>query len=358
MSLVKVFACGLVSLLPAMAYAELDCVVPTREEGYDAKQRGAAELQRAARAAAEIVQKNVTFTAGNKPVRVRTTISYYGWDRLAASVVTTAYNEKAWVGGGCKISKFADRGGGLSDGTIAIFLNDPDSLLGGRYGDVELAANHAPTLLGRFAGFPTYAAGGNPQNERLLLTKQGYVPWVPVTVGELLAWRERDLKKREQDYQGASQDSSNDFNEAKIEEIYLEMKKVNAAEAEKGRAQMLASLAKMRAAQARDAGATTRAMSEQRRGFDAYRASFTPAQLASPATISNATTRDGIVRVDDPSGSALVRVDPGFPRRDRRRIHVITVSIAKGPKTDPEYDWYQASLEALDYKAIAKLLDP
>jgi hypothetical protein len=67
-----------------------------------------------------IVQQNAVFMQGNKPVRVRTTINYGGWDRQSASVVTTAYNKKAWLAGGCTLSKFADRGGGLSDGTIAI----------------------------------------------------------------------------------------------------------------------------------------------------------------------------------------------------------------------------------------------
>lgn len=93
---------------------------PAREEGFDPKQPGATELQRAARAVTAIVQQNAVFMQGNKPVRVRTTINYGGWDRQSASVVTTAYNKKAWLAGGCTLSKFADRGGGLSDGTIAI----------------------------------------------------------------------------------------------------------------------------------------------------------------------------------------------------------------------------------------------
>jgi hypothetical protein len=88
MSMKLVVAMTLIALMvPAFAQARLDCIVPTREEGFDPKQPGAAELQCAARAVAAIVQQNEVFMQGNKPVRVRTTINYGGWNRQSASVV-------------------------------------------------------------------------------------------------------------------------------------------------------------------------------------------------------------------------------------------------------------------------------
>jgi hypothetical protein len=107
---------SLLLLLPSLASAQLDCIVPTREEGYDASRPGAQAVRRTARAIEAIVKRNATFMAGNEPVRVRTSISYHGDRWLSASVITTAYNKKAWVSEGCQVSKFADRGGGLSDG--------------------------------------------------------------------------------------------------------------------------------------------------------------------------------------------------------------------------------------------------
>jgi hypothetical protein len=188
------------ALAPTLAHAELDCIVPTREEGYDAKRPGADAVRRAARAAAEITQKNAVFMAGNKPVRVRTSIAYGGGDRLAASVITTAYNQKAWLAGGCKISKFSDRGGGLSDGRIAIYINDPDAMLGGQLGDAELRASFAPVPKGSIAGFPVYAAGGNDDDPRVLLSAGDYRPWRAVTVAELLEWQQREVEKREAEF--------------------------------------------------------------------------------------------------------------------------------------------------------------
>jgi hypothetical protein len=133
-------------------------------------------------------------------VRVRTTISYYGQDWQSASVITTAYNEKAWVAGTCDLSRFADRGGGLSDGRIAIYLNDPESLLGGQLGDGELRASFAPIPNGSIAGQPVFLAGGSENDPRALLSRDGYRPWVPVTVAEMLAWRERELRRDEEEF--------------------------------------------------------------------------------------------------------------------------------------------------------------
>ena len=345
-----------VLLLPALARAELDCVVPTREEGFDPRRPGATELQRAARAAAAIVQRNTVFMQGNKPVRIRTSISYGGWDRQSAYVITTAYNQKAWLAGGCKVSKFADRGGGLSDGTIGVYINEPEAMLGGQLGDAELKASGMPTRIGVTAGFPVYAAGGNAEAPVMLLSRAGYEPWVPVTIGDMLAWRERDLVKREQEYQASLRQGGDEFDEAKIEEIYRSMKPINAAEAEKGRAQMLAALAKMRAQSARQSGQAAQWMAQQRSDFDAYRDSFTAEQRALPGTLGNSLTRDKVIRVDDPAGKRLAQVDPGYARRDPRRIHLIVVNVGQQPKTDPEHAWHRASLEALDYAALAAVL--
>ena len=154
---------SLLFLLPSLASAQLDCIVPTREEGYEANRPNAEAIRRAARAVEAIVKRNALFMAGNEPVRVRTSISYHGDRWLSASVITTAYNKKAWVGEGCEVSKFADRGGGLSDGQIAVYINDPDAMLGGKVGDSELPARLAPRRVGELAGFPLYGRGDEPR---------------------------------------------------------------------------------------------------------------------------------------------------------------------------------------------------
>lgn len=122
------------------------------------------------------------------------------------------------------------------------------------------------------------------------------------------------------------------------------------------RTQLLTSLEKMQKEGARRSAQAAQWMTQQRSAFDAYRASFTPAQLAAPGTISNSMTPDNVIRVDDPEGKPLAKVDPAYAQRDPRRIHVIVVGLSPQPKTDPNYAWFNASLEALDYAALGRLL--
>lgn len=304
------------------ARAQLDCVVPTREEGFEAARPGAAALRKAARAAAAVSQGNAVFMAGNKPIRVRTTISYYGLDRLAASVITTAYNEKAWLPDGCRLSPYADRGGGLSDGQLALYINDPESLFGGQMGDASLRASRAPRRMPAFAGFPVFAIAGNEANPRVLLSRNDYVPWIPVPRDEISAWHERQLQP--------APSTGQELDEAAIERIYLGLKEMNPAEAAKVRTRMLSQLGKMRAEAERQKSLEAQARAAQRSALQE--------QAADPR-------------------NALVKLDPGYPDRDPGRIHLIVVSIAPQPKTDPEYAWQQASHEALDLAALAGLLD-
>lgn len=355
-SLGATLAFALLVLAPSLARAELDCIVPTREEGFDPKQPGADAVRRAARAAAAIVQRNAVFMAGDEPVRVRTSISFFGIRNTEASVITTAYNRKAWIQGGCKLSKFADRGGGLSNGTIAVFINNPHSLLGGRMGDADLDASGAPLEVGTKAGYSVFAAGGNEDDPRVLMSRNAYRPWTVVTAAEMLAWHERELRQREQET-AKSVETPIGLDEAKIETMYADMRKIDPVTAEKTRAGLLAQLAKVRAQAPKQHAQALAFSAKQRAAFETYRASLTPAQLAAPGRISGATTRDGARRVDDPSGRVLARIDPAYAKRDPNRIHVVVVSVARQPKTDPHQPWHEASLDALDCGALAALLD-
>lgn len=357
MPAVRTMVAMLMLLLPALARAQLDCLLPTREEGFEAHRPGAQALRRAARATAAILQRNAVFVAGHRPVRVRASINYYGWDRLAASVIISAYNQTAWLAGGCKISKFSDRGGGLRDGVIAIYLNDPQSMLGGRLGDDSLQASFAPHRQGEFAGFPVYAVAGAGGDPRALLSRANYQPWVAVSVSEALAWQERELVRRERDTDALQPSGDDPFDEAKIEQIYRDMAKVNAAEAEKTRSQMLASLPKLRATRTVQINHARQEMARQRSAFDTYRASLTPGQLSAQARLGGAAPSGRVTPLDHAAGKPLAKVDPEYSRRDPGRIHFIAVALTPSPRTSEHYDWMQASYAALDFAALAQLLE-
>jgi hypothetical protein len=344
---------SLLLLLPSLASAQLDCIVPTREEGYEASRPNAEAVRRAARAVEAIVKRNALFMAGNEPVRVRTSISYHGLDWLSASVITTAYNKKAWVGEGCQVSKFADRGGGLSDGQIAVYINDPDAMLGGRVGDSELPARLAPRRVGELAGFPLYGRGDDADT-MVMMSSSSELPWVPVTIAEALDWREREIAEREASWQ--KQSGSAGKAEAQVRAAYENMKKMNPAAAEDMRVRMERDIAKMRADEARVHSKSKDAVAGTRAEFDAYRASFSAAQLREPATISGAVYRKTVMRDDDPKGRPMVRVNTALAQRDPGRIKLLVIpqnSVA----TDEDHQWQVASRNALDYAALAELLE-
>jgi hypothetical protein len=351
----KTFASlALLLALPSLAFAQLDCIVPTREEGYEPSRAGAEVLRRKARAIEAIVKRNAVFMSGNEPVRVRTSISYYGDRWLSASVITTAYNKKAWEAGGCEVSQFADRGGGLSDGQIAVYINDPDAMLGGMVGDSELPARLAPRRVGDFAGFPLYGRGDDAADTMVMMSSSNELPWVPVTIAEALDWREREIAKREADWQ--KQRATAGRGEGQLRAAYENMKKMDPAGAEKMRVRMERDLERMRADEARVYAQSNDAVTRTRAGFDAYRASFSPTQLREPATISGELFRNAVQRVDDPKGRPIVRVDTVRAQRDPQRIRLLVIpqySVA----TDEDHTWQVASRQALDYTALAALLD-
>ncbi|MET0660664.1 MAG: hypothetical protein ABW110_21165 [Steroidobacteraceae bacterium] len=339
--------------LPSLAFAQLDCIVPTREEGYESRRTGAEAIRRTARAIEAIVKRNATFMQGNEPVRVRTSISYYGEQWAAASVITTAYNKKAWERNGCEVSQFADRGGGLSDGQIAVYINDPDAMLGGMVGDSKLPARLAPRRVGELAGLPLYGRGDDAADTMVMVSSANELPWTPVTVAEALDWREREIAQREASWQKQAANAGR--GEAQLRAAYENMKKVDPAGAEKMRARMERDLERMRADEARVHGQSNDAVAQTRAEFDAYRASFSAAQLSEPATISGTTFRKTVPRVDDPKGRPIVRVDTARAQRDPSRIQLLVIpqySVA----TDEDHQWQVASRTALDYAALAALL--
>ncbi len=199
---------------------------------------------------------------------------------------------------------------------------------------------------------------GNEANPRVLLSRSGYEPWVPVTLAEVLDWRERELASREADLRRAQQPSANDLTEEKIQKMYEGMKPFDPAGAEKMRNDMLRMLPKLRsdaAAQNAEGGAM---LARYRAEFNAYRASLSPAQLAAPGNHQAGTfSREGVVRSDASQGGLLSRVDPAYASRDPNRIHLLVVGISPHPKASPQYAWAQASYDALDYTALAALLD-
>ena len=187
-----------------------------------------------------------------------------------------------------------------------------------------------------------------------MMSSANEIPWIPVTVSEALGWREREIVKRETEWQ--QQSTSYGKAEVQLRAAYENMKQVDPAAAEKMRVRMKRDLERMRNDEARVHAQANGAVARTRNAFDAYRASFSAAQLRQPATISSQVFRDAVLRVDDPQGRPIVQVDEVRAQRDPNRIRLLVIpqnSVA----TDEDHTWQEASRKALDYAAIGALLD-
>jgi hypothetical protein len=349
--------CALVLTLPSLASAQLDCVVPTREStsgsGLSVNSPALAPIRKSALAVEAIVKSNQRFMTGARPIRVRTTIQYSHEAPWTAIVFTGAYNREAWVGE-CELSPNADRGGGLRDAAIGVAINEPRGLLGFPVGDVQLEVFEAPQSVAPTAGYPTFR---NAIGDTIVLSSTGAMPWIAVTIAEALDFEERRLSERQAEWERERNQPG--LSEAKVQKCFDDMKKINPAMAEDACGGLRAALKDQQQQRSQREAQMDAQLNAQRDDLRTYRASLSAMQLQSPAR-PNGTRDSGIGRVDDPDGRERVKVDPAFRQLDPNVIHVLYVSPETAMSTDTvpgRYQWLKESTAAIDYAALARLLE-
>lgn len=344
----------------ATADGMLDCVIRTRERAVQGTPvpKGAATgtspanaMFAAARAVEAIAKANVNFMSGNRrPIRVRTTTEVWSGPPYGAIINTVAYTEKAWVRDRsvCDVIPEADRGGDLTEGAIHVILNDPRSFLTMKLGNQDFEAYQAPEQTGEFAGYPVY------DGMYVLISRSGKVPWVPITVAEALAHQETLFAARLADWQKQKQQPW--MSEAKIQESYEAMRKIDARSAETTRTALLQVMSEEKVRRTKMEADSDAAFVRQAAAWRAYRASLSPAQLDAPAALG-VPGSDGVVRVDDPRGRRLVKVDPAFAALPPGDVHLIRVFRGDWPH-DPvpgRTEWARRTNDTLDFEALAAL---
>jgi len=340
-----------VVLVPSLAHAQLDCMISTRERVSTLPGPTSpvlAPFRRLVHAAEAIVKRNEMFLDGARAIRVRTTIDFADARPRVATVNTVAYNEGAWVSGRCAVIAQADRGGSISDGGIHLVINDPRAFLGAADNDGVLESFAEPLRTGDVAGFPEY------NGMYILLSASRRVPWIPVTVADALDREARRIERSRTDWE--REKAQPWLTEARIEESYEFMKKIDARAADENRAAMLGVLEEEQARRPQMEAAHDARLATQADDLRAYRSSFSAEQLGEPARIG--AFPDGTVRVDDPKGRRLVKVDPATADLDPDRIHFIRV-FASGVPADPvpgRFAWMERSKAAIDLAALHALM--
>ena len=383
---------------PAPRGGASSCWAPVVEEDAAVSPRFAG-LRQAMVAAESIIKKNADFLAPLEPVRWRSSMSagpmVDGGGRLHIKVVPERKLDgtRLW-GTECGIIPQLDRIGGAIF-QISVFFNT-DSILG--------AAGSVPKLTGTVGGFPEY-------NGWIVITKDGRLPWVPVTLAEKLdaegAKRERALADWKRTAAGMKVPD-----EAATLKTYEALKKTDAAGAEKFLSAARDQQRELERLQREIYPLMTASLERQLQEYIDYRAAQSPEALRSAAVLAD-TTGEGKRKLDaqvaqmralpaadqqrasanpqearairqahtertaplvaealasydlknlqaGPAERAIsVKRDPAFPDfKDPNRLQLITVSFSLDPNTRnvERRAWQQRVKESFDYAALAALL--
>lgn len=372
------------------------CWAPSVEE--DASTAAAfASLRRAMLSAEGLLTKNSTFMTALEPVRYRSSLSAGpgrdGGARLHVKVVPERKLDgtRLWTAD-CGITPHLDRiGGAISQ--ISVFFNQ------GARGQFLGSAGQEPKRTGTVAGYPEY-------NGWILITKDGRLPWIPVTLAERLD-AEGSKRQRALDEWRRTRDAMKSPDLAQMQKAYEAINATDPAGAEKMMTSLRAQKAEHERLQQSVYPRQTASLEKQVADFASYKATFSPEQLRAPAVWGDASGegrkllereiaslrvvppalqaqmgRDARNRhmetvgpeitelqaryeltnlgPGDASRAMTFKPDPSFPSvAAAERIQVIAISFSSdpNPKNTARREWQQRVKETFDFAALAALLD-
>ncbi len=246
---------------------ESGCWTARKEEDAVANPKWSA-LREAMLTAEGLLRKNAAYLAAPEPVRMRTSIAAGPGDDSGARMHIQAVAERkfdgtrVWAGSaGCEVIPQVDRIGG-SIGYVSVSFNvDAREQFVGPSGQV-------PKLTGTSGGFPEY-------NGWVVITKDGRLPWIPLTLADKLdaegAKRERALADWLK--QAASMKP---LDEAAVTKSVELLRKTDPAGADKVIASARERNEEIRRQQREVVPVRTAALEKQLSDYKQYRASFSP----------------------------------------------------------------------------------
>ena len=358
-----------------------------------------AGLRQAMLAAEGIVKKNAAFVAPLEPVRWRSTLSAgpsaEGGARIHIKVVPERKLDgmRLWTAD-CGVIPQVDRiGGAISQ--ISVFFN---------LNPVINATGAPPKLTGRVGGFPEY-------EHWVLITKDGRLPWIPVTLADKL---DAEGEKRERALADWKREitSKKAPDPAAMQQTYEMLKKSDPAGADKFLASTRETREELERLQRDIYPLQTASLERQLDAYRRYRAALSPEALRSAAVFGD-PTGEGRKKLDariaelraltaadeqeakanpakarairqahmeraapliteamanydltnlqaGPAERAMaVKQDPTFPDyKDPNRIQMIAIIFSEDPdsKNVERRAWQQRVKETFDYAALAAMV--
>lgn len=306
-----------------------------------------------------VFHKNRTLTAlldGDEPVRLRTRASiassYPADGTRPLWMQFREHRKEMWLGG-CSVNENSER---LEPrASIVVHVDAPDQILERRalYDD-QLTAWVEPPITGTAAGRPVYFGW------LVVLSSNGQVPWMPVSMDEYLQFQERELLRAADaaaKVNRATQRQDDAAVDKQLLAVYENMKKFDPAAAEKMLADARAQLRTALPAARRNAESGTQISEDRLTALRTFRASLRPDQLRGQARQGwyQRLSEEELLRLP-----LLVKVNPAWSKADGetgpyRGPKLIGLLIqGKGPFEAA----MQEVMQTLDYGALERLLAP
>lgn len=357
-----------------------NCWTPRLEED-GANDPAFGSLRQAMLSAEAVLKGNAAFMSAPVPVRMRTSLSAGPLRDAGARMHVKAVPERKADGTrlwtkDCTVIPQLDRIGGAIT-QVSIFFNS------GAAGHFLSSRGDAPKLTGRVGGYPEYDGW-------VLITKDGRLPWIPRTLADHLEEEGARRRKALEDW-NRTRAGMKAPDPAAIQKTVEMLKKTDPAGAAKLMESMNEQAAELKRQQQEVHPAMTAGLEQQVSEFEKYRASFSEAQLRSPA-VRGDVSGEGKRRLDaeiaalrkahmekagpliaaasaryyltnlqpGPADRAIsFKPDPAFMDTGRTdRVQMIAVSFSEDP--DPKQverrAWQKRVKETFDFAALAALL--
>ena len=274
----------LITSSPASAACWIDRERPTTADSQPVTSPRVAGMRALAQSINRVLKANATLQA-LPDVRIRSTWQITGHpqrtpDPYGVHLVLWAHGKETWAAGACAVIPQADRVD--PNAAIVVQTNSVTSTLTqlpSSVRDEQLTAFIESERIGQIGTHPVY------RGQWIVLTFDGRLPWVPLTMGEYLAFEERRMVKQYEEAEqniASSRARAGQFDEKALRETYDAMKAVNPAEAEKFLA-MMAEVKKNVARAAAEAPPVTNGFARPLAEVRALRSSLSPTQLQQQA---------------------------------------------------------------------------
>lgn len=267
-----------------------------------------------------------------------------------AVIHAQGFGPKTWTGSGCDIHAQAANRIGPRAG-FSVFINLPLATMNRWAHDEQLSAYLEGERGEPMQGWPVY-------RECAVIGPDRRIPWVPVPVGEMLAYFEREQQRKIADWDRSNKSALQPFDLADMERQAEKIRPQNAQAAElllKVARQRKASEAANHALLLKNRQMLVDELDDLRR----TRAGMSAEQLAEPYRLGT-----GRHRLPAPMDAArtmkrLVKLDPSFPwdARNRSRIQLLTVCASTHPDNPAYAGPMRDAVAALDLARLAALLN-